>query len=83
MNTMMNPNTGGVLNEQGNGGCTPDEALAVTHTNKSAQKHTLELDTDSLPMTLLLMAYTCIYVPLSLLMTATLDQITLRSGFGR
>ena len=85
MNTMMNPNTGGVLNEQGNNGCTPDEAPTVTHTDESAQKHALELDADSLPITLLSMAHACIYVPLSLLMTAALDWITLikRSGFRR
>ena len=73
MNTMINPNTGRVLNKQGNDECTPDEALAVTHTNESAQKNTLELDMDSLPMTLLLMACARIYVPLSLLTTAASD----------
>ena len=61
LNSMTNPNARGTPDEQGDR-CTPDEALVVTYTDESAQKNVLKPDTDTLPVAILSMAWSCIYI---------------------
>ena len=80
LSSMSNPNAGGIPNEQEDNGYTTDEALGITHTDESAQLNVLELDTDTLPEAILSMAWSHIYVPLSLLTTTALDRIMLNQS---
>ena len=80
LNSMMNLNMGGMPNEQEADGCAPVKALGVTYTDKSTQMNVLELDTDTLQVTILSMARSHIYIPLSLLTTTALDCIMLNQS---
>ena len=70
MNSMSNPNIGGLPNDQASMDPPQTKPLELhTYTDESAQKHALELSMDTLPAAILLMACAHIYVPLSLLTT--------------
>ena len=48
LSSMLNPNAGGIPNEQEDNGYTADEALGITYTDESAQLNMLKLNTDTL-----------------------------------